>query len=467
MNLSQLTKVITPYLKGCFELPKAKNPENELIHIVGVSSGIDSTATALVLKVLFPTTDFLYVFTDTQWEAKGTLETLNLLEGFLGKDILRIKAPQGLLKQIEMAGGYLPSQRARSCTSYQKIQPFQRFMRDLKIKTNDGKVEFAQYTGIRADEPTRKGAQFSGNTSNNFPLQSLGLTKEDVNAIVNQTVGIPLYYKEKSRSGCPICIFSRRSEIIAAWSEDSDRVMSAAKFEILPDNVTSIYENLPKSVAQETGISRNWMGYVRPDWLGYPSVGAQTSKRGKLQRKETLDMFSESSKHIYVAIEYLYHAGIPGMALPQVYFENFITYSTSFGGLKVALKHFWLHRLQTKVMHSLSDDSERGMVENKQIALIQIEVDDYASLVPVKPSDTYTWQNDRTPLLAIRKNVSVLKHILLCEGLRQDGNPKISRVSKEYGRVLHFTQYEKPAYEDLVDDIDIEDAPVACNTCSR
>jgi 3'-phosphoadenosine 5'-phosphosulfate sulfotransferase (PAPS reductase)/FAD synthetase len=466
MDLALLTKIITPFFKGTFTLPKPKNPENELVHIVGVSSGIDSTATALCLKILFPTTKFLYIFTDTQWEVKGTIEALNKLEAFLKSPIIRIRAPMGLIEQINKCGGYIPSGQSRFCTSYQKIFPLERYMEQLRTKTNNGKVEFAQYTGIRADEPTREGAQFSRDTSNNFPLQSLGLTKTDVNNIVNQTVGIPLYYMEKSRSGCTICIHSRRSEVIDAWETEPEKIDIAAGLETLPNEVESLYRDLPKSVAVETNISRNWMGYIRPDWLGYTAVGSQGT-RGKAQRKETIDMFSEKSKTFYAAVEYQYHNGVPGLALPQVYMEKFITYSTSLSGIKKALKFFWQHRLHTKEIHYLVNNTEAEMVVNKQIAIIQLEVDDYDSLVPPKPKETFTWQSDQSSLLAIRKNTEIIKHILLCEGLRQDGNKKVERVSKEYGRVLNFSEYSKPEFEELEDDFDIEDEVVACNTCSR
>jgi 3'-phosphoadenosine 5'-phosphosulfate sulfotransferase (PAPS reductase)/FAD synthetase len=466
MDLAKLTKIITPYFKGSFELPKAQNPDNELLHIVGVSSGIDSTATALCLKVLFPTIPFKFVFTDTQWEVDGTLSALRKIEHFLGESIIYLSAPHGLLEQIEMNGGYIPSQRNRFCTGYQKIKPFQQFIDSLKTRTNNGNVEVANYTGIRADEPTREGAQFSGDTSNNFPLQALGLNKEDVNNIVNQTVGIPLYYMDKSRSGCKLCIYARRSEVIDAWANEPVSMERAAVFEVLPQPLIDTYKNIPESVAKALSISRNWMGYVRPDWIGYPKVGSQ-SNRGKKQRSETMDLFSEQAKDLYVAVEYLYHKGIPGMALPQIYREKIITYSTSLGGLKLALKHFWLHRLQTKELHDLVDPTNDGMIENKQIAIIQVEVDDFNSLVPEKPHETFTWQSDKKPLLAIRKTVAILDHILLCEGLRQDGNKQVENLSKEYGRVLNFAEYNKPAHEDLVDDIDIEDSPVICNVCSR
>lgn len=466
MDLATLTKIITPYFKGTFELPKAKNPANELLHIVGVSSGIDSTATALCLKVLFPDTIFKFVFTDTKWEVNGTLSALRKIEHFLGERIIHLSAPHGLLEQIEKTGGYIPSQRNRFCTGYQKIKPFQQFIDKLKSNTNNGQVEVANYTGIRADEPTREGAVFSGDTSNNFPLQALGLNKEDVNNIVNMTVGIPLYYMEKSRSGCKLCIYARRSEVVDAWHKEPLSLERAADFEVMPKSVKDTYNDLPLLVAKELSISRNWMSYVRPDWIGYPKVGSQGS-RGKNQHNRTLDLFSEHSKHLYVAVEYLYHQGIPGMALPQVYRENIITYSTSLGGLKLALKHFWLHRLQTKELHDLVNTTHAGMIENKQIAIVQVEVDNFDSLVPQKPEETFTWQSDKKPLLAIRKTLALIEHILLCEGLRQDNNHKVEQISKEYGRVLNFSEYEKPDYDVLIDDIDIEDSPVICNVCSR
>jgi 3'-phosphoadenosine 5'-phosphosulfate sulfotransferase (PAPS reductase)/FAD synthetase len=468
MKLSLLSKIITPFFKGCFSLPMLKDPDKKLIHLVGVSSGLDSTTTALVLKVLFPDVKFVYVFTDTGFEVDGTEAALQKLEAFLGQPILRPSSPYDFMTTIKMAskdgnGSFIPSQRQRWCTQVLKIMPFQAFIEQLRLSC-DTEVEFATYTGIRADEPTRTGASFSGDTGNYFPLQALGLDKTAVNTIVERTLGIPLYYQEKSRSGCAICIYSRRSEIIAAWRTSTALVQQAAAFETHPDKITAILNDLPPLVSSSIGEGRNHIGFPRPDWLGYPTIGSQ-GKRGKNARKETLDMFSAKSKHLYAAVEYEYHSGIPGLALPQVYFERFITYSTSLGGLKIALKHFWLHRLQTKELHQ--QDSEAAMRENKQMAIVQIEVDDFEQLVPEKPEGTFTWQGDGKSLLAIRKTSAIIEHILLCEGLRQDNHPGIDNVPHEYGRILHFSQYEQPSHEDLVDDFDIEDAPVMCNACAR
>ncbi len=463
MDIKRLQTTITPFLNGRFELPKPTKQGNELIHIVGVSSGIDSTATALVLKALYPETKFLYVFTPVgDWEADGTDEALNKLSSFLDAKITRVSSRLGMIDHIDKAGGFLPSQRQRWCTSTMKILPMQRYMNFLR-KQYGSSLEFAQYTGIRADEPTRQGAQYmDGDITNYFPLQALGLDKTAVNSIVQQTIGIPLYYLEKTRSGCSVCPFSRKSEVIATIHREPPRLQQAADLEVMPDNVISIYNNLPTPVSVDTSISRGMLAFVRPDWLGYKKMGYQGS-RGKAKKAPTIDMFSQNSKHLFVAVEYSYCDAFRFM--DPVYTEQVITYSTSLGGLKTALKHFWLHRLQTKELHDIATDA--ALENEKQIAIIQIEVYDYDRMIPKKPEDTYTWQNDKTPLIAIRKAIAIIQHILLVEGLKQEDNPAIEKVRKFHGEVLNFQRYTPPARSELIDDIDIEDAPIICNTCSR
>jgi hypothetical protein len=75
----------------------------------------------------------------------------------------------------------------------------QRYMIFLRNQYG-GNCEFAQYVGIRADEKEREGASYKdGATTTYFPLQALGIDKSAVNMIVELTVGIPIYYFEKTR----------------------------------------------------------------------------------------------------------------------------------------------------------------------------------------------------------------------------------------------------------------------------
>jgi len=477
MHPQILLKSIQSLFKGKFELPYSDRKvyrviggmqkEVTVIHMVPISSGNDSTATALALRALYPEQEFVYFFSNTQFEVKGTDSAIQKLKGFLGAPIIDVSAPLGLIEQIDSSGGFLPSQRQRSCTSYQKIHPMQHFMTSFKAKyqRTGTPIHIVQYVGVRADETDRKGAELKGDTETVFPLVALGLDKAAVNKLVERTVGIPAYYYDKSRSGCTVCIFMRRMEIIAAWRRDYEKVSQAADREGISDDINAIYQDLPTPVSKIIGEGRNHITFVRPQWLGHKAMGYQSGDRGKKSREHTMDMFSNDSIHVYAAVEYEYTEGFPGMCLPQVYFERLVTYSTSLAGIKKALKFFWLHRCHTKELHQV--DNEEQLRREKQIAIIQIEIDGFENLVPAPPKDAFTWQSDKKPLRAIRKTALIIEHILLCEGLRQSNHPGIDKVEQEYGRVLHFEQYMPHELEELVDDIDVESAPQICNVCSR
>jgi 3'-phosphoadenosine 5'-phosphosulfate sulfotransferase (PAPS reductase)/FAD synthetase len=202
---------VAKYITGQLTLPEAK-PGMKQFFLVPVSSGIDSTAVAIVLKVLYPDMPFTYVFTDTGNEIAGTEEALDRLEAVLGVKIIRIRPKVSLLDKVEAQGNYLPSPRQRYCTQIGKIAPFKQFMAALKQMHGDN-TQFVSFVGVRADEPEREGVQWADeNAVTVFPLQQLGFDKAAVNKLVQEVTGIPIYYANKSRSGCALCINSRRSE---------------------------------------------------------------------------------------------------------------------------------------------------------------------------------------------------------------------------------------------------------------
>lgn len=475
-NLTLISDVVRKVVKGCFTLPHEEGKHN--IYVVPLSGGIDSFATAYSLLAYYPEIDYLYVHTDTGVEAKGTAEALAKFEEITGRSIHRIIPDRDMLTQIEDNGNFLPSQRQRSCTSSMKTYPFNRFYSELKAK-HDGNVMIWNMVGIRADEPYRSGIEWKeDNVASAFPLASLGLVKQDVNTIVDEIQLIPAYYNSYSRSGCEICIFSRRQEVLAAWGNNPTVVERCAKMEELPGNVLKVYNAMPKGISSETGISRNYLTYYRPSWLSGSSETGYEGKRGRLSNpncKGTSDMFGDA-KRLYVAVEYEYYDGKYGMTGPMVYFENMINYSTTLGGLKTSLKFFWLHRLHTKEMYGMDDEEMLGRF--RKIAIIEMEIDNFDDEIPPAPPGIYTWQNDRKPLYAIRKTKAVVEHILLKEGLRQQlksSDPSacdmatraLKDVTQEYGRILNASPYEPPKQEDLEDDIDIEDAPTVCISCSK
>ncbi len=476
-RLAIINQYIKTQIKGGYQLPKIKNKKH--FYIVPLSGGIDSFATAYIMLCLYPDTPFVFVHCDTGIEAEGTEEALHQFEINTGKKIVRIKGKYDMLEMIERGGNFLPSQRQRSCTQTLKTLPIKRFFQALKEKHGDDAI-FIQFVGLRADEPLRQGIDWKEDyIASAYPLQSLGLTKSHVNTIAEIAQGIPSYYINKSRSGCKICIFSRRSEIIDAWNNSPAELTRAAEMEGIPDDILARYNDLPIPVHKQISVSRNWIGYYRPSLLNNPKTAYEAKRGNNKLNNNIVDLFgANSAKRLFVAVEYHYYKNSYGLCeQPHVFFENIITYSGTLGGVKVALKHFWLHRLHTKEMY---DADEIALSEERQIQMIEIEIDGFDFEVPPKPDGVYTWQNDKTPLYAIRKTVSLIEHVLLCEGLKQDLQSPVKQIRdiavnakeklaeiQQYGRILSSIQYDKPSFTDLTEDIDISDAPVACLACSR
>jgi 3'-phosphoadenosine 5'-phosphosulfate sulfotransferase (PAPS reductase)/FAD synthetase len=194
-------------------------------HICGISGGKDSSALAIYIKNTRPEIfeKLELYFTDTGSELPEVYEYLEKMEQYLGKAILRIKAdPNSDAKYKVVTGqdnstpfddylkhykGYLPSPNARWCT------------RVLKIKTMEewiGDDYCISYVGIRADEPTREGYTAKGKNANItavFPYREDGLVLQDIYDILeNSGLGLPNYYKWRTRSGCYFCFYQRRVE---------------------------------------------------------------------------------------------------------------------------------------------------------------------------------------------------------------------------------------------------------------
>lgn len=205
------------------ELGSIENPR----HILGISGGKDSTALAIHLKETRPEIfDKLeFFFTDTGRELDELYEYLSVLEKYLGKPIHIIKAVLEEDKSYshKVTGikdeyipfddilfrafkGFLPAPKARWCTRYLKIQPMEKWI---------GSDYCISYVGIRADEPEREGYVRSGKKykiDTVMPFREDGITITDVYELLKETVGIPPYYKWRTRSGCYFCFYQRRVE---------------------------------------------------------------------------------------------------------------------------------------------------------------------------------------------------------------------------------------------------------------
>ena len=192
-------------------------------HIVPISGGKDSAALAIYLAQTYPQIPSEYLFCDTDAELPETYDYLDRLEALLGKPIHRINALDYLnvtrkpnrkafdFVLNELYSGFLPSPQARWCTRKLKIEPFERYV---------GTATAYSYIGIRADEDRqgyipKKPPAFSDrpNIMPVYPFKDDGIDLGGIKELLETSgIGLPDYYRWRSRSGCYFCFYQQVGE---------------------------------------------------------------------------------------------------------------------------------------------------------------------------------------------------------------------------------------------------------------
>lgn len=247
-------------------------------HIVSLSGGKDSTALAIYLKDRIDGLE--YVFCDTGAELPETYEYLERLQALLGQPIVYLRAyGKTLIDHIREHNGFLPSPRARWCTRELKIQPFERYVGD----------DYAySYIALRADEAGRKGyLPRKPNIVPKYPFIEDRITHADVLRILEESgLGLPSYYRWRSRSGCFCCFFQQRVEWIGLLENHPELYWKAAELE---------------KIDESTGERYTWTGRESLRELADPAVIEQVRrqheermrlielKKAELARRPTCD----------------------------------------------------------------------------------------------------------------------------------------------------------------------------------
>ena len=200
-------------------------------HLLGLSGGKDSSALAVYMRDRVP--EMEYFFSDTGKELPETYEFLDRLEAFLGKPIVRLNMDpdpntnRDFDHWLTLYGGLLPSSQVRWCTVNLKIRPFEEYV---------GEDNAYHYIAIRADEdrvgykPLKTSAH--RNIEPKYPFKEDGITKEDVYRILEESgLGLPDYYKWRTRSGCYFCFFQRKSEWVGLLEQHPDLFELAKEYE--------------------------------------------------------------------------------------------------------------------------------------------------------------------------------------------------------------------------------------------
>ena len=195
-------------------------------HILLLSGGKDSSALALYMRDHHPEIDMEYVFCDTHKELPETYEYLEQLGAYLGKRIIKLSSDlgeRGFDHWLTVYGGYLPSPGMRWCTRKLKIEPFEDYIKDDPVFL---------YIAIRADENREGYISTKPNITPVFPFKEAGVTKSDVFRILEDSgIGLPEYYRWRTRSGCYFCFFQRRIEWVGLYENHPKHFELAEKYE--------------------------------------------------------------------------------------------------------------------------------------------------------------------------------------------------------------------------------------------
>ena len=198
-------------------------------HVLGLSGGKDSAALAVYMRDNFPDLDIDYFFTDTGQELPEVYDFLWRLEGFLGKKILRLNPERDFRFWLKEYGYFLPSARTRWCTRQLKLRPFEKWIRPIC----ESGVKVFSYVAIRADEPNRSG--YLGQYENfevKLPFREHGVDKKRVMELLHSAdLGLPEYYKWRSRSGCTFCFFQQKIEWVRLREEHPEAFKEAKNLE--------------------------------------------------------------------------------------------------------------------------------------------------------------------------------------------------------------------------------------------
>jgi 3'-phosphoadenosine 5'-phosphosulfate sulfotransferase (PAPS reductase)/FAD synthetase len=240
--------------------------EKHTRHILSLSGGKDSTALALYMRDRIPTME--YVFCDTGEELQETYDYLERIEAHLGKPIARLNPDRPFRHYLDLYRGVLPDPRTRWCTRMLKLKPFEKHV---------GNDLVCLYVGIRADEPHRTGyVSTKPNITAVFPFVEDGLRHKDILRILKESgIGLPEYYKWRSRSGCYFCFFQQRREWVGLFENHKDLFDKAAEFEKIDPETGESFTWVqgkslldisdPDSVAEIKKQYQRRMSRLRPD----------------------------------------------------------------------------------------------------------------------------------------------------------------------------------------------------------
>lgn len=240
-------------------------------HILSLSGGKDSAALAIYLKDRIPNLE--YVFCDTEKELPETYEYLDLLEVKLGQRIVRLLHDgRGFDHWLKVYRNYLPSARSRWCTRHLKLQPFEQYVGDDPV---------VNYIGLRADEHRDGYISTKPNIRASCPFQEDGIRKADVKRILEESgIGLPEYYKWRSRSGCYFCFFQQKIEWVGLLENHPSYYALARDYEKVSPDGSQRYTWNPNESLDELAMAPR-VDAIRAEHARRTAAERQKTKRNQ------------------------------------------------------------------------------------------------------------------------------------------------------------------------------------------
>lgn len=255
-------------------------------HVLGISGGKDSAALAVYMRQQRPELDIEYFFTDTGKELPEVYEFLGRLEGFLGKPIERLNPDRDFDFWLKEYKDFLPSPQTRWCTRQLKIKPFEAW---VKPSIQQGDVVHS-YVAIRSDEDYREGyVSGQSNLRVHLPFREAGIDKAGVTELLEAAgIGLPSYYRWRSRSGCTFCFYQQKIEWARLLEEHPDAFEDAMQYE-----KTALDHGSPFTWSQGESLEQ----LSRPDRLAQIRVDHERRVE-RLKRKRSINALHDDTVEI-------------------------------------------------------------------------------------------------------------------------------------------------------------------------
>ena len=238
-------------------------------HVLGISGGKDSAALAIYLKQQGRSDRIEYFFCDTGAELPEVYEFLDRLEDYLGKPIERLSSGRDFDHHLKRFNNFLPAPHARWCTRVMKLEPLEAFIGDDPC---------VSYIGIRADEQRGGYISHKPNIKAVYPFVEDGIVRADVFRMLQDSVGVPDYYKWRSRSGCYFCFFQRRDEWVGLAKHHPDLFERAKQYEKIDPDSGKHFTWVRGSTLDDVYEQREQIEAAVPN-KGDPATGANWQTR--------------------------------------------------------------------------------------------------------------------------------------------------------------------------------------------